>query len=156
MTFKGKFERERRPVKQIEGRIGSRATAPSIGLAAALAVAMPAAAPARVPKSPHSVEAVGRKIRESARGEDCDIRIPGGCNFDSATTVWSHFPGLAGGRGMGLKSFDPCGVYACSSCHDIVDDRAPAPDGMTRQDVMLCWHEGHLRSLIKLHHKGLI
>ena len=57
---------------------------------------------------------------------------------------------------MGYKSLDFCGVYACSACHDVVDDRARAPADMTRQDVMLCWHEGHLRSLVKLHSKGLL
>lgn len=147
-----------RPAKQISGEIGPRATAPSIGVATALATGLPAPATpvARVPRSPHSEDAWGRKITQSARGEECDIRIEGVCNFDPATTVWSHYPGLAGGRGMGYKSLDACGVYACSSCHDCADSRSPPPQGMTRQDVMLRWHEGHLRSLVKLHAKGLL
>ncbi len=145
--------------KQIEGEITPRAVAPSIGLAQAMADVpdiIKTVRPARIPNAPHADEAQGRKIRESARGEDCDVRIPGACNFDPATVVWSHFPGLAGGRGMGLKSLDLCGVYACSRCHDVVDDRAPLPEGETRQSVMLAWHEGHLRSLVKLRTKGLI
>ena len=154
MSFKGKFEP--RPQRIISGLIRSRAIAPSIGLTAALESLSVSAPVARTPPSPHADDARGRKIRQSARGEDCDVRIPGVCNFDPATTVWSHYPGLAGGRGMGLKSLDACGVYCCSACHDLADDRAPAPHGMTRQDVMLAWHEGHLRSLIKLHSKGLL
>lgn len=146
-----------RPAKQIEGEIRARAIAPSIGLAEAIAAApIKPAAVARIPSSPHAQEAGGRRIRESARGEDCDIRIPGACNFDPATVVWSHFPGLAGGRGMGFKSLDLCGVYGCSGCHDVVDMRAPMPPGETRQSVMLAWHEGHLRSLVKLRAKGLV
>ena len=142
--------------KQIEGDISPRRIVPAIGLSAALALVPVNAPVARTPSSPHADDARGRKIRQSARGEDCDVRIAGVCNFDPATTVWSHYPGLAGGRGMGLKSLDACGVYCCSACHDLADDRAPAPHGMTRQDVMLAWHEGHLRSLIKLHSKGLL
>jgi len=156
MTFKGKFEP--RPQRVITGTIGPRATAPSIGIAAALAVLNEPSRStmARVPSSPHADDAKGRRIRESARGEDCDIRIPGACNFDAATTIWSHYPGLAGGRGMGYKSLDLCGVYSCSKCHDVVDMRAPLPPGETRQSVMLAWHEGHLRSLVKLRTKSLV
>ncbi len=80
----------------------------------------------------------------------------GVCNHDSATTVWSHWPGLAGGRGMGLKSNDLCGAYACSACHDVVDMRSDPPEGMTRQAVEIDWHEGHLRSLVRLCEKGIV
>lgn len=145
--------------KQIEGEITPRPTATPTAILEAMAElpdVFRVSLPARIPNSPHAEDARGHKIRQSARNEDCDIRIPGGCNFNPATTVWSHFPGLAGGRGMGLKSLDVCGTYSCSSCHDIVDCRSVAPGGMTRQDVMLCWHEAHLRSLVKLHTKGLI
>ncbi len=147
-----------RQPKQIEGSIGPRASAPSIGLAAALSSAP--VVPARVPPSPRAVanlaEVRGRRIRESARGEDCSIRMIGVCNHDSATTVWSHWPGLAGGRGMGLKSNDLCGAYACSACHDVVDMRSDPPEGMTRQAVEIDWHEGHLRSLVRLCEKGIV
>lgn len=148
-----------RAAKQIGGDVAPRSPAPSIGLSEAMA-AVPdlirSPPSARVPNSPHADEAAGRKIRQSAKGEDCDIRIRGACNFNAETTVWSHFPGLAGGRGMGLKSLDLCGVYACSGCHDVVDMRTPAPAGMSRESIMLAWHEGHLRSLVKLRQKGLV
>lgn len=148
-----------RPVKQFTGEIRAREPAPGIGVAEMVArvpEAFRTPMPARIPPTPSGEDARGRRITQSARGEECDIRIPGVCNHDSTTTVWSHFPGLAGGRGMGLKSNDLCGVYSCFACHEVVDMRAPTPAEMSRSEVMLCWHEGHLRSLIKLAIKGIV
>ena len=145
--------------KQIEGEITPRPTATPTAILEALAElpdVFRVSLPARIPNSPHAEDARGHKIRQSARNEDCDIRIEGVCNFNRETTVWSHYPGLAGGRGMGLKSLDFAGCYTCSACHDCVDFRSPTPEGMTRQDVMIRWHEAHLRSLVKLHTTGLI
>ena len=84
------------------------------------------------------------------------MRLVGACNHDPATTVWSHLPGIDGDRGMGIKSLDLCGAYACATCHDVVDGRAPLPAGATRQSVMLDWHHGHMRSLVRLAQKGLL
>lgn len=106
-------------------------------------------------KVPRSVREVP-SIRESARNEECTVRIEGACNFDPATTVWSHWPGLDAGRGMGIKSLDAAGAYACAACHDVVDGRAPLPPGATPQSVMLDWHAGHMRSLVKLVQKGIL
>jgi len=63
-----------------------------------------------------------KKLRESARGEDCTLRIPGHCNGDPATSVLCHLP--FGGRGMGAKAPDHHAVIACSGCHDALDHRA--------------------------------
>lgn len=95
-------------------------------------------------------------IRDSARDEACQVRIPGACNFDRATTVWSHVPLLAGGRGMGLKAIDECGAYCCSACHDVVDGRRPLPSGASPTSVLLDWMTGHLRSLVRLKQKGIL
>lgn len=51
---------------------------------------------------------------------DCQVRIPGICNFDPATTVLAHLPG----GGMGTKQHDIHGAYCCSACHDQVDGRS--------------------------------
>lgn len=96
------------------------------------------------------------KIRESARGEQCAIRIPGICTHDPAQTVWSHANGSAAGKGIGMKAIDLLGAYACFRCHAVYDRQLPLPDGMTRQDVKLAWWEGHARSLVILKQKGLI
>lgn len=64
---------------------------------------------------------VSKKIRDSARGEDCSLRMIGVCNFNSETTVLAHLP--CGMKGVGMKSPDIMAVYACSSCHDVLDGR---------------------------------
>ena len=95
------------------------------------------------------------KIRESARGEACQIRIPGVCNFDPATTVWCHANGSAAGKGIGMKSHDLLGAYGCSACHDVIDGRAHPLD-WSRTTVKLWFWEGHARSLQMLIEKGLV
>lgn len=92
------------------------------------------------------------RIRESARGEECQIRLPGICNFNAETTVWAHANGSAAGKGIGMKSPDILGAYACSACHDAVDGRTKTP----RHEVRLAFWEGHARSVRILIDKGLI
>ena len=64
------------------------------------------------------------KLRESARGEECTLRIHPYCNGDPATTVLCHLPS---GSGWGQKSPDWFAVYGCSNCHDIIDGRVTDP-----------------------------
>lgn len=92
------------------------------------------------------------KITESARGQECQIRLPGVCNFNSETVVWAHANGSAAGKGIGMKSPDILGAYACSACHDAVDGRTTIP----RREVRLAFWEGHARSVRILLEKGLI
>ena len=61
------------------------------------------------------------KYTKSARGQECQIRIPSICNRNSETVVFAHI----GGGGMGMKRNSLAGSYACSSCHDAVDGRTP-------------------------------
>lgn len=62
------------------------------------------------------------KLRKSAKGQDCTLRIPGICNFNPETTVLAHLP--CGQKGMGIKSPDNMAVFACSTCHDRLDARS--------------------------------
>ena len=96
------------------------------------------------------------KITESARGEQCQIRFIGICNHNPETTVWAHANGSAAGKGIGMKSPDILGSYACSACHDVVDRRVPTPKGMTRDEVMLGFWQGHARSVCILIERGII
>ena len=59
------------------------------------------------------------KLRKSAQGRECQIRIPGVCNGNPETVVLCHLPG----GGMGAKRHDIHGAYGCSSCHDEIDRR---------------------------------
>lgn len=60
---------------------------------------------------------ISKKITNSAKGEECTLRIPGVCNRDPATTVFAHM----NGGGMAYKHHDIHGCYACSKCHALLD-----------------------------------
>lgn len=62
------------------------------------------------------------KITQSARNEECQVRLIGICNHNSETTVFAHYR-KGGLGGMGKKPKDIFGAYACSACHDVLDGR---------------------------------
>lgn len=95
------------------------------------------------------------KITQSARNQMCAVRLPV-CNWNPETTVWSHYNGLAGGKGVGLKVNDLLGAYACFNCHGVYDRQIPAPVGMTRDEIELAWWQGHARSICILIELGII
>jgi len=92
------------------------------------------------------------KITKSARGEECQIRLPGICNFNPETTVFCHF----GGAGMGRKHYDIHGAYGCSSCHDAVDGRFKLGKALPCHEVKLWFYDAMVRTQIMLMEKGLI
>lgn len=61
-------------------------------------------------------------LRKLARGQQCQVRIYGVCNFDDSTTVLAHIR-RGGVSGFGQKPPDLCGTWACSNCHDAIDGR---------------------------------
>lgn len=93
------------------------------------------------------------KVRESARGEDCTLRLPGVCNFNPETTVFCHSNRIADGKGMGIKA--KTGAYGCSSCHDVLDGRAPRPEGMSYDDMQDLFDAGVEKTKARLEAKGL-
>ena len=60
-----------------------------------------------------------KKIKNSARDEDCSLRL-GECSSPE-TVILAH---IGKSRGVGIKCSDYFAVYACSTCHDIIDGRA--------------------------------
>ena len=90
------------------------------------------------------------KITESARNEDCQVRIIGVCNFDPATTVFAHL----GGGGIAGKRSDILGAYCCSNCHDIVDGRVKTK--IPEMSYRLDFYDGVARTQEMLVNKGLI
>ena len=108
------------------------------------------------------------KITESARGEDCLIRIPGVCLHDPETTVFAH----ANGGGMARKMPDSEGAYSCAACHDAVDRRGVqycaddihikirmvngAWSYWRKSDIDIMFFEAQRRTRIKLIEKGLL
>ncbi len=95
------------------------------------------------------------KITQSARGEDCQVRITGVCTYDPATTIWSHCRHGAAGKGKSIKALDLAGAYACTAC-DAAYDQMQGTGDMTREEIDADWNMGHFRSLKRLQEKGLI
>lgn len=90
------------------------------------------------------------KITDSARGEDCTIRIPDVCNFDPETTVAAH---ISNGV-MGKKAPDTQIAYACSKCHAAVDGHLKT---IYKKHELYIFHlEGMVRTQLILLEKGLI
>ena len=123
-------------------------------MATAMDKARPAPVPALLQKVPEKVR-VRQAIRDSANGEQCQVRILG-CPGDPAMTIWSHAPFKAAGKGMGIKALDVAGAYCCTYCDAIVDGQRPLPAGVKRHEALLDWFQGHLRSLERLAQKGLL
>jgi hypothetical protein len=63
-----------------------------------------------------------KTLRDLARGQACQVRLVGICNFDPQTTVLAHLR-MAGITGAGQKAPDALGAWACSACHDCLDGR---------------------------------
>jgi hypothetical protein len=81
------------------------------------------------------------------------VRIPDVCNHNSETVVLAHYR-LAGVSGIGMKSPDVLGAWACSACHDAIDRRAHTD--LDRDYVRLLHLEGMARTLAQLNREGLI
>lgn len=96
-----------------------------------------------------------QKIRDSARGKECLMRLPG-CAGGTESTIWSHYRGGNGGKAMALKADDLCGCYACTHCDAVYDGQKPRPMGMDQTDVELAWYDAHIQSIVILHAEGVI
>lgn len=92
------------------------------------------------------------KFREYARGQECQVRIPGQCNFLPETTILAHYR-LAGTCGVGMKPPDLLGAWCCSSCHDVVDGRTPYHD-FAKAQIQFWFAEGVLRTIYQLTKQG--
>lgn len=115
----------------------------------------PASAKPTNPVPPRITDRRDQRIRDSARGEDCTVRIPGICTGNSEHTIWSHAPFGAAGKGRGIKAIDLAGAYACGACDAAIDGQRALPAGYDRAQALLDWMFGHLRSLVRLKQKGL-
>ena len=89
-------------------------------------------------------------LRESARGQECQIRIPEICNHNPETVVLCHL----GGAGMGLKHEDYEAAYGCSNCHSVVDGRVNIH--FDRECIKLWFLEACVRTRVIMRKNGLI
>jgi len=95
-------------------------------------------------------------IRRAARNQECQLQILGVCNGDPSTTVLCHSNQLAAGKGMGLKAPDTEACFGCSSCHDVLDGRAPRPAGMSMDDLLQAFTYARKRTHAILAFMGLM
>lgn len=101
-----------------------------------------------------------RAIQQAARREVCTLQIPGVCNHDLETTVLAHLPDES--KGMGRKPDDHCAVFACSSCHDVLDGRrnlrtqdwTQQRDWYMRRALTRTWRRLIDRGIIQIGGKG--
>lgn len=93
-------------------------------------------------------------ITKFAQGKECTARIPGVCNRDPATSVWSHLNSVRWGAGRSQKAPDVCGLIACYNCHMVIDRQHKTDHD--REFVMQCAYEGHMESLAMLVKEGVI
>ena len=92
-------------------------------------------------------------LRKQAKGRGCTVRLPGICNHNSETVVLAHIR-LPGVSGMGLKSDDLLGAWACSACHDAIDRRAHTD--LDRDYVRLAHLEGMARTIAQLRAEDIV
>lgn len=71
------------------------------------------------------------KIRQPARGEDCQLKIAGVCSNDNSTVVLCH----RNGAGIGMKSDDNDACYGCYACHMMLDGQHPRQKGLSKEKL---------------------
>jgi len=91
------------------------------------------------------------KLRDAARNQNCMVRIPGICNFNSETTVLAHYR-LSGTCGLAMKPMDLLGAWACSDCHHVLDGRRNTAYDRSTLDLMHL--EGMCRTIAALYKQG--
>lgn len=94
-----------------------------------------------------------KKIRASARDEDCTLRFDPICRNRTDTVVYCHSPRLIDGKGMGLKA--KVGCYGCYDCHDLMDGRRPL-GSWTMAQVLERFDEACAETEEKLRQKGIL
>lgn len=96
-----------------------------------------------------------KKLRESARGEDCQLQIHPYCNGNPETVVLCHLP--SDGHGIAMKSPDHWAVYGCSACHAVIDSQNPqAVRELGWEEISRCMMRGLYRTQERLIEKGLL
>lgn len=96
---------------------------------------------------------MSKKLRDLARGQQCQVRIPGICNWNNETTVLAHAP-IKGLHGMGMKCPDLIGTWCCSQCHEVIDGRRRTE--FTREQIANYKFEGVIRTQAELIKMGVV
>jgi len=92
-------------------------------------------------------------LRKLAKGQECQVREHGVCNFNPETVVLAHL-NMSGISGRGIKSPDLLGAWCCSACHDYIDGRTNFD--MHDSARKLAFLEGMARTQYQLIKQGYI
>lgn len=94
------------------------------------------------------------KIRKSAKGKDCTVRLPGVCSFNPKETVAGH----RNGGGVAAKHHDIHSARICANCHRVVDGLPKSRSVCNLEDAMmlLFFYEGIFETQLDLIGEGLI
>jgi hypothetical protein len=99
---------------------------------------------------------VSQKLRKSAQGQECQVRIPGVCSFDSATVVLAHVDDASvTGKGIGLKGDDMLSAHCCYQCHEWLGGGYSAHD-VARETRDLYHYQAMARTLLWWRENGYI
>ena len=90
------------------------------------------------------------KLRKSAKGKYCQIRIPTYCLHNPETVCLCHMNGY----GWAKKSLYIHASYGCQVCHDIVDGRKKTR--WSPETIKLWFLEGIIRTQEMMWKEGLI
>lgn len=81
------------------------------------------------------------KLRQSAKGQECLVRIPSICNRNPETVILAH---VGSDKKWGGKCSDLEAAYCCSECHAAIDGQINT--GFTRNELALWAKEGAERT----------
>jgi len=93
-----------------------------------------------------------RKLKQSAKGEECTFNIVGVCNYNEETVVLCHLPDES--KGMGKKSDDISSAYGCYSCHDAIDGRKASSEYAEHSEWYM--RRAQTRTLRRFVEQGLV
>lgn len=84
---------------------------------------------------------MANKLRQSARGQECQVRLYQICRGRNDTVILAHLPG----GGVGGKGFDTAASFCCFECHDAIDGRVQT-DLYTQDEIKLAHLQGVMRT----------
>ena len=67
-----------------------------------------------------------KKLRDSARGQQCTVNIAGVCSYNDEQTILAHY-NFEGGT-TGGKSSDTSAGFCCYECHHELDNNKLSSD----------------------------
>ena len=91
-----------------------------------------------------------KKLRDSARGEQCTVNISGVCCYDESTVILAHLPSSI----AGYKSTDLSSCYACHTCHTAIDQIGSVSEFEESRDWYL--RRAMVRTWTRFYDMGLI